>query len=115
MNEIFGIIFISIGLGFDFLGCLGLVRFPDVYNRLQASTKCVTFGTCSILFGAFLILGFNAAGIKCILAIIFLLLTSPTASHALAKASHKAGIKLWEKSVCDEYEVSEIKRNKRSA
>ena len=103
MNELIGIIFIAIGLGFDFLGCLGLVRFPDVYNRLQASTKCVTFGTCSILFGAFLILGFTASGIKCILALLFLILTSPAASHALARASYKAGVKLWEKSVCDEY------------
>jgi multicomponent Na+:H+ antiporter subunit G len=103
MNELIGIIFISIGLGFDLLGCLGLVRFPDVYNRLQASTKCVTFGTCSILFGTFLIVGFSAAGAKCILALLFLLLTSPAASHALARASHKAGVRLCDKSVCDEY------------
>jgi multicomponent Na+:H+ antiporter subunit G len=103
MNNLLGIIFISIGLGFDFLGCLGLVRFPDVYNRLQASTKCVTFGTCNILFGTFLMLGFSPAGIKCILAMLFLLLTTPAASHALAKGSYKAGVKLWDKSVCDHY------------
>ncbi|MDD4895127.1 MAG: monovalent cation/H(+) antiporter subunit G, partial [Candidatus Omnitrophica bacterium] len=34
MNETAGLIFIVIGIAFDFLGCLGLVRFPDVYNRL---------------------------------------------------------------------------------
>ncbi len=103
MVDIIGIIFIGIGLAFDFFGCLGLVRLPDVYNRLQAATKCVTFGTLSILFGTFLMLGFNAAGFKCLLAMGFVILTSPTASHALARASHKAGIKLWDKSVCDEY------------
>jgi multicomponent Na+:H+ antiporter subunit G len=103
MNEILGIIFIGIGLGFDLLGCLGLVRFPDVYNRLQASTKCVTFGTCSILLGTFFIFGFTSTGIKSLLMLVFVLLTSPTASHALARATHKAGIPLWEKSVCDEY------------
>jgi multicomponent Na+:H+ antiporter subunit G len=109
MNEIIGIIFVIIGLGFDFLGCLGLVRFPDVYNRLQAATKCVTFGTCSILLGTFFVLGFTSAGIKCLLMLIFVLLTSPTASHALARASHKAGVPLWEKSVCDKYKEKENK------
>ena len=104
MVDIIGIIFIAIGLAFDFFGCLGLVRLPDVYNRLQAATKCVTFGTLSILFGTFLMVGFTAAGFKCLLAMGFVILTSPTASHALARASHKAGIKLWEKSACDEYE-----------
>ncbi|MFH1768812.1 MAG: monovalent cation/H(+) antiporter subunit G [Candidatus Omnitrophota bacterium] len=103
MISLGGIIFISLGLMFDFFGCLGLVRLPDVYNRLQAATKCVTFGTCSILFGTFLLLGFSSAGIKCLLTILFLILTSPTSAHALARASHKAGVKLWSGSVCDQY------------
>ncbi|MFA6281172.1 MAG: monovalent cation/H(+) antiporter subunit G [Candidatus Omnitrophota bacterium] len=103
MNNIAGIVLISIGLTFDLIGCLGLIRFPDVYNRLQASTKCVTFGTCTILFGAFLILGFNTAGTKCLLALVFLLFTSPTSSHALARAAHKTGERLGDTSICDEY------------
>ncbi len=103
MNNIIGVIFITLGLAFDLIGCLGLFRFPDVYNRLQASTKCVTFGTCNILFGTFLVLGFNAAGIKCLLALIFLLFSSPTSSHALARAAHKSGEKLCEGSVGNEY------------
>ena len=52
-----GYIVITIGVVFDLLGCIGLVRLPDVYNRLQASTKCVTLGTCSIMFGTFLMVG----------------------------------------------------------
>lgn len=104
MNEIAAYIFIIIGLCFDFFGCLGLVRFPDVYNRLQASTKSVTLGTCSILFGLFLFKGFSAAGIKAILCIIFLILTAPVAAHALARGAHKSGVKLWEGSACDKYE-----------
>lgn len=103
MNNILGLIFISIGLFFDFVGCLGLVRLPDVYNRLQASTKCITLGTCSILFGAFLIHGFGVAGIKALLCMLFLILTSPVSAHALARAAHKSGVKLWEKSVVDRY------------
>jgi len=109
-NTTIGFIFITIGLAFDFLGCLGILRLPDVYNRLQAATKCVTLGTCSILFGMFLIVGFTGGGIKAILCIIFLLLTSPVAAHALARASHISGIKLWEGSVIDRYEEDRIGR-----
>lgn len=104
MNETIGIIFVIIGIGFDFFGCLGLVRMPDLYNRLQASTKCVTLGTCSILFGYVLFQGFSAAGVKSILCIIFLLLTAPVSAHVLARGAHISGVKLWDKSVCDKYE-----------
>jgi len=104
MNEILGMIFIVIGLAFDFLGCLGLVRLPDLYNRLQASTKSVTLGTCGILFGLFLFKGFTAAGLKAILCILFILLTAPVSAHALARSAHKSGVKLWGKSVCDKYD-----------
>ena len=44
MNESAGSILIGIGLLFNFFGCIGLIRFPDVYTRLQASAKCVTSG-----------------------------------------------------------------------
>ncbi|MDP3789350.1 MAG: monovalent cation/H(+) antiporter subunit G [Candidatus Omnitrophota bacterium] len=107
MREIAGIIFITIGLAFNFFGCLGLIRLPDLYNRLQAATKCVTLGTCSILFGLFLFKGFTAAGIKAILCIIFILLTSPVAAHALARGAYKAGVKLWDGSVVDDYEKAQ--------
>lgn len=103
MSDILGIIFIGVGLAFDFFGCLGLLRLPDVYNRLQASTKCVTLGTCSILFGVFLMLGPTAAGIKSLLCIIFLILTTPVSAHAIARGAHRSGVKLWEGSVVDRY------------
>lgn len=101
-----GKVLIFIGVIFDLLGCIGLVRLPDVYNRLQAATKCVTLGTCFILFGTFLAAGFLA---KSILAIIFVVLSSPTAAHAIAHAAHRSRIKLWEKSIVDRYEEEKEK------
>lgn len=103
MNNIVGFVFIVVGLSFDLFGCLGLVRLPDVYNRLQAATKCVTLGTCSILFGTFLIVGFTQPGIKSLLCIIFLILTSPVAAHAIARGAHRAGVRLWKESIVDRY------------
>jgi len=109
MSNIIGVIFIGIGVAFDLFGCLGLVRFPDVYNRLQAATKSVTLGTCSIMFGTFLMVGFTATGIKALLCIVFLILTAPVSAHALARAAHISGVKLWEGSVVDKYEEDSAK------
>jgi len=104
MIEIIAYIFIVVGLMFDLFGCIGLVRLPDVYNRLQASTKCVTLGTCSILFGLFLFRGFTATGIKALLCIVFIMLTAPVSANAIARGAHISGVRLWDKSVCDRYE-----------
>jgi multicomponent Na+:H+ antiporter subunit G len=103
MIEFFGLFFIILGITFDLFGCIGLIRFPDIYNRLQASTKCVTLGTCSILFGVFIKYGFSSIGIKALLCMVFIWLTMPVSAHALSKGAHKFGIRLWSKSVCDMY------------
>ena len=109
MSEVIGYMFIVIGLTFDIFGCIGLIRLPDVYNRLQATTKCVTLGTCSILFGTIIIKGFGGTAIKAFLCIVFLILTAPVAAHALSRGAHVSGVKLWEKSVCDKYEEDKNK------
>jgi multicomponent Na+:H+ antiporter subunit G len=103
MNEIIGTICFGIGVAFNFFGCLGLLRLPDIYNRLQASTKCVTFGTIFILIGVLVYVGINSLGIKAILCLVFILLTSPTAAHAISKGAHHSGVPLWRKSVTDAY------------
>lgn len=104
MNETVGLVFIIIGVLFDTFGCIGLIRLPDVYNRLQAATKCVTLGTCGIMFGVFVKVGFSSLGIKALVAIPLIFITSPVAAHALAQGAHIFGVRLWEKSICDKYQ-----------
>ncbi len=99
-----GMAFVYVGIAFDFLGVLGLVRLPDVYNRLQAGTKCVTFGTAGLLFGVFILEGFTSFGFKALLGIAFVFLTSPVAAHAISRAAHRAGIPLAEGSDIDMYQ-----------
>ena len=103
MTEIIGYILIAIGILFDIFGCIGLVRFPDVYNRLQASTKCVTLGTIVLLIGVALSCGSGAMAAKAIICAVFIMLTSPTAAHAVAKGAYSSGVELWENSVVDKY------------
>lgn len=97
MNEVIGYFCLTVGVLFNLLGCIGLLRLPDVYNRLQAAAKCATLGTCGMLFGVLIMNGFDATGMKAILAMVFILITAPTAAQALSKAAYKSGIKSWKK------------------
>ena len=103
MIDIIGYILIVIGILFDIFGCIGLVRFPDVYNRLQASTKCVTLGTFLLLIGVALVCGLSALSMKAIICAVFILITSPKAAHAIDKGAYASGVELWKNSVVDKY------------
>lgn len=91
--------FLAIGAAFNALGAVALLRFPDVYTRIHGATKCTTFGSIfSILAVAVygIVQGGGAGGtmaVRAFLALVFLLLTNPTGSHALARAAHRSGIK----------------------
>jgi len=100
---------IAVGLAFDLFGCIGLVRLPDVYNRAQAATKCVTLGTCMILIGV-AVIGFGAEGaeatqwaVKAVICAVFVLLTSPVGAHAVCRGAYLAHVPLWEDSVTDQF------------
>ncbi len=105
---IIGVILITIGVTFSTLGALGLVRMPDLYNRLQTSTKATTLGAFSTIIGV----GFlNPAWlIKTIVIATFILLTAPISSHNLARASHKWGIPLSDKTSVDKYDSKSGKK-----
>jgi multicomponent Na+:H+ antiporter subunit G len=97
------LIFITTGIIFNLLGCIGIIRLPDTYNRLQAATKCVTLGCCSILVGVFFHFGISDAGAKAIIAIPILFFGSTVAAHALIRGTYHFGIRLGDKSVKDDY------------
>jgi len=102
-RDVIAYVIMALGLAFDLLGCIGLVRLPDVYNRLQAGTKCVTLGTFLLLAGVVVKFGFGAMGFKAVLCVVFIAMTSPTAAHAIARAAHRSGVPLAPGSVLDRY------------
>ena len=101
---IWEIIYICLGIGiaFNILASIGLLRFPDVYTRLHAGTKCTTFGSIFICLAA-IIYGLwkwydgdkamIAISVHSFFALVAILLTNPTGAHAIARAAHKSGVK----------------------
>ncbi|HLS35432.1 MAG TPA: monovalent cation/H(+) antiporter subunit G [Bacillota bacterium] len=89
------ILLLLIGTFFIVSSSIGIIRFPDVYTRLHAATKSPTLGVMSILIATFLFL-YGAKGIvsgKLLLAILFIVLTSPVGGHMLSRAAHMSGVK----------------------
>jgi len=80
------------GLFFVLAGTLGVLRLPDFYTRLHAAGMTDTLGAELILLGLIIQSGFTQMSLKLLLVAFFLLLTSPTATHAIANAAYKAGL-----------------------
>ena len=99
MEILIGKIIIGIGVVFLFLGSLGIFRLPDVYNRLQAGTKCTTFGALFTIVGVGIVE--PTWLLKTLIISLFILLTNPISNHALGRASRKIGVSLCDKSVVD--------------
>jgi len=92
--SIVGTIFITLGAIFFALGGLGLLRMPDVFNRIQAGTKATTLGAFSLILGVGFI---NPTWFpKLILLIILIAITNPIGSSALARAAYIRKEKVFE-------------------
>jgi multicomponent Na+:H+ antiporter subunit G len=90
------------------IGAMGIVRFPDFYTRVHADTVVIVGGSILLILGAGISGGLDIFTVKAILIALFIFLTNPVGSHALARAAHKSGVKLWSKSVVDK--LAEDKR-----
>ncbi|MEE9348218.1 MAG: monovalent cation/H(+) antiporter subunit G [Robiginitomaculum sp.] len=84
---------ILIGVFFVLAGALGLLRMPDFYTRMHAAGMTDTLGAEFILMGLMVQSGFSQMTFKLLLVAFFLFVTSPAASHAIANAAHKSGLK----------------------
>ena len=94
------VVLIVSGLFFFLVGTLGLLRLPDFYTRVHAVTKCDALGAGLVLLGLAILAGFDDNGIRILALIGLVLIGSPTAGHALARAAWRAGlVPLDEKSL----------------
>jgi len=94
--------FVLAGATLALLAGVGLLRMPDVFTRMQASTKASTLGLGCLLIGAALQLGDFGSLIRVASIGAFVLLTTPVAGHVIARASYLADVPLWKGTVLDE-------------
>jgi multicomponent Na+:H+ antiporter subunit G len=101
------------GLAFMLIGALGLIRFPDIYARSHAASKCVTLGVVGLLAALiFFTIGsggrdgqdVTTAVTKAVLVVAFVFVAAPLSSHVLARAAHIARNRAWDGTLSDELE-----------
>ncbi|EEG78158.1 monovalent cation/H(+) antiporter subunit G [Dethiobacter alkaliphilus] len=86
MNVIITIL-LAAGTFFFMVGVVGLLRLPDVYTRMHATTKCDTLGAGLILLALALYSGISEASVKLLFMILFIWITNPTSAHVIARAA----------------------------
>lgn len=87
-----GNVLILLGAFFALTGALGILRMPDFFSRLHPAGVTDSLATPCLLIGLMLHAGLTLVSGKLLLLMLFLLLTSPTACHALAKAAFLSGM-----------------------
>jgi len=102
MTEIISGILLLVGSLFIFLAGIGLVKMPDLYTRMSATTKASTLGVGLILIGTAVYFGSVGVASRAIIIIVFLLLTAPIAAHMIARAAYFDGVPLWKKTWKDD-------------
>ncbi len=90
-------VLIAVGAFFALVGVIGILRMPDAFCRMQASTCIPTLGVLGVALGGLLhaifIMGSASAAVKIAVIALLILVTNPIGSHAIAKGAYKAGIR----------------------
>lgn len=100
--DVFTGISMLIGVFFLLIASIGLLRMPDLFLRMSATTKATTLGAGFMLVAAMIHFGNIGATTRALATICFLLLTAPVAAHMIGRAGYLAGTPLWIRTLCDD-------------
>ncbi|KAA9130285.1 monovalent cation/H(+) antiporter subunit G [Marinihelvus fidelis] len=104
--EIVAYTLVFLGAFFCLVGAIGVLRFPDVYSRMHSAGITDTIGALLVLLGLAFLAGWTLALVKLAFILVFLWMTSPTATHALAKAARHGGV---EPKLADDVAMDDFK------
>ncbi|MFC5970262.1 monovalent cation/H(+) antiporter subunit G [Halomarina salina] len=85
-------LFVLVGAFFLLVGTVGLLRLPDVYNRMHATSKATTLGAASMFLACVAYFGVLGVGLTALVGIVFLYLTAPTGAHVISRSAQKMGV-----------------------
>ena len=83
------------GAFFLTVSCIGLIRLPDFYARTHAVGKSETLGAMLVLGGLAIHNGFEVSTLKILIILVFVVIASPTATHAILRAALRSGLEPW--------------------
>ncbi|WP_337867445.1 monovalent cation/H(+) antiporter subunit G [Meiothermus sp.] len=93
---------VSVGIFFLFIAAIGVVRMPDLYNRMHATSKAGTLGVGLILVAVAVFYQDLSIATRALSALAFVILTAPVAAHALGRAAYLSGVKPCDTTFVDE-------------
>ena len=111
--NVFSWVLILLGSGLVLIGSLGFFRFPDFWSRLHAASVIDSGGMILIILGMCFQAGFSLIMVKLCLIAIFLVITGPTATHAVANAALVSGLSISNRSSKDTVREEELKIEKK--
>lgn len=102
MKEFIEAALLLVGAGFALLAAVGIVRFPDVLSRMHAATKCSAFGVSCVMLAVAVHFAELGVTTRALVAITFIVATTPVAAHMIGRAAYFVGVPLWRGTVIDE-------------
>ena len=93
---VLAVVLVIAGVFFLLMGAIGLLRFPDFYTRMHAAGKADTLGSLLVLTGLAVYEGIDLNAVKILSIALFIFVTSPTATHAMARAALVNKMPMWE-------------------
>jgi multicomponent Na+:H+ antiporter subunit G len=102
MTDAITAVLLLLGGAFMLLGSIGVLRMPDVFSRMQTTTKSMTLGALFLLLAVVIHFGQLGVGIRAMLVIAFYFLTAPVAAHMIGRAAYVTGEPLWKGTLVDE-------------
>jgi multicomponent Na+:H+ antiporter subunit G len=100
--EIISGIVIFLGAFFILISAIGVIRMPDLFTRMSATTKASTLGVGLVLFGTAIFWQDIGISARAIIIITFLFSTAPVAAHIIGRAAYNNKVPLWDKTKVDE-------------
>lgn len=102
MQTLISQLLMIIGAFFILVAGIGLIRMPDIFLRMSASTKAATLGVGCVLLGVAVSFGEFVTFVQAAATIVFLLLTTPIAAHLIGRAAYQDGVPLWKGTKFDD-------------
>ena len=99
-------LFVVIGLIFALAGTKGVLKMPDAFSRMQASTCIATLGVIGVVIGSLIyaigVMHSASTAVKIVVIGLMILVTNPIGSHVLARGAYKGGIRPEKKMETDD-------------